>query len=115
LKAFSANRRRLSTNCRIRATASSLLIRNGSTASGTAPLATCSLTPNTWRHQWQRAVMVLSVLMVTSAPQPVHLKLIRLAVSASMSRAPDATTVPRSSPIPSPNPNASSTRSPCHS
>ena len=52
------------------------------------------MTPNTWRHQWQRAVIALSVLTVTSAPQPVHLKVIRLAASAAMSRAPEAMTVP---------------------
>ena len=43
----------------MRATASSFLIWNGSTASGTAPFGTCSLTPNTCRHQWQRAVISL--------------------------------------------------------
>ncbi len=73
LNSLSAKSLRLSTNWRMRATASSFLMWNGSTASGTAPFATCSLTPNTWRHQWQRAVIALSVLTVTSAPQPVHL------------------------------------------
>src|SRR4249919_3164603 len=115
LNAFSANSRRLSTNWRMRAIASSFLMWKGNTASGTAPFATCSLTPNTCRHQWQRAVIVVSVFTVTSAPQPVHLKLTRLAVSAAMSRAPEAITVPWSWSMPSPKPNSSSTLSPCHS
>ncbi len=72
LNALSANKRRQRTKPRMRATASSLVMRNGSTASGTAPLGTCSLTPKTWRHQWQRAVSALSVLIVTCAPQPVQ-------------------------------------------
>ena len=42
------------------------------------------------------AGVLLSVLIVTSAPQAVHLKLIRLAASAAMSRAPEAMTVPLS-------------------
>src|SRR5690606_2607890 len=115
LKTFSANIRRLSTNWRMRTTAYSFMMRKGSTASGTAPFATCSFTPKTCRHQWQRAVIELSVLTVTSAPQPVHLKLIRLAASAAMACAPDAITVPCSSSRPTPSPKASSTPSPCHS
>ena len=80
----------------MRATASSFLMWKGNTASGTAPFAICSLTPKTWRHQWQRAVIAFAVFTVTSAPQPVHLKVIRLAASALMSCAPEATTVPSS-------------------
>jgi hypothetical protein len=54
-------------------------------------------------------------LTVTSAPQPVHLNVISAEVSASMSRAPEAMTVPRSWSMASPSPNSSSTRAPCHS
>ncbi len=96
LNAFSAKNLRLSTNWRMRATASSFLMWKGSTASGTAPFGTCSLTPNTWRHQWQRAVISLSVLIVTSAPQPLHLNVRSTASSAAMSRAPEAMIVPSS-------------------
>ena len=74
-----------------------------------------SLRPNSWRHQWQRAVIVLSVLIVTSAAQPLHLKVCSASASAAMSRAPEAMVVPASVSSPSPKPNCSSTRSACHS
>ena len=59
--------------------------------------------------------MAVLVLITTSAPQPPHLKLRRLAASAAMSRAPDAICMPSRSAMPSPSPKASSTRGAAHS
>ena len=94
--ARSANMRRFPANASIRATASSWVIVNGRTASGTAPLGICSLTVSTWRHQWQRAPICSSVLTTTSAPHPAHFIVISDPAPVSMSEAPEPMVVPRS-------------------
>ncbi len=116
LNAFSANSRRLCTNWRMRATASSFWMWKGSTASGTAPLGTCSLTPNTCRHQWQRAVISLCGVdrhlgAAAGALEAAQLGCVGRDVARA--RRDDRALAARS--MPSPNPNCSSTRSPCHS
>src|SRR6187397_2668775 len=73
LNAFSAKNLRLSTNWRMRATASSFLMWKGSTASGTAPFATCSLTPKTLRHQWQHAFVGRDVARARSEDRALEL------------------------------------------
>ena len=65
----------------------------GRTASGTAPLGTCSLMVRTCRHQWQRDDIAAAVFTTTSEPQPAHFRVMTSETTGEMSVAPEATTV----------------------
>src|SRR5690625_4800921 len=89
-----AEPRLVSMTARMLTTASSFFIWNGSTTSGTAPLGICWFIESLLRHQWHRAWVLSAVLITTSAPYAVHLKVSTSLVEATMSCDPDPITVP---------------------
>src|SRR5699024_84338 len=110
-----ANVRRFFTNARIEVTACSFGMANGSTMSGTAPLGICWFIESVLRHQWQRAWVLSAVLITTSAPHAVHLKVSTSSVEGMMSTAPEPTSTPVSPLISALMPSASSADSALHS
>src|SRR5690625_1532064 len=75
-------------------TACSFGMANGSTMSGTAPLGICWFIESVLRHQWQRACVLSAVLITTSAPHAVHLKVSTSSLEGMMSTAPEAISTP---------------------
>src|SRR5690625_1430902 len=95
-------------------TACSFGMATGSTMSGTAPLGICWFIESVLRHQWQRACVLSAVLITTSAPHAVHLKVSTSSLEGMMSTAPEPISTPVSPLISALMPSASSADSAHH-